>query len=147
MASTSNGMDLLHDVTLSREPEGSRTGIWFDCGRWWCRPHPESAIENLSELMRRKSYDIREIAKALGFGRRAFERVVAASIGLTPGVWLRQERAVMSRYRLREGCSIKELAFELGFGHPGDFSAEFKRWHGVTPASFRMASASRAFPE
>lgn len=63
--------------------------------------------------------------------------MVKTSLGIPPGVWLRSERAVSARHRLREGCCIKELAYEFGFRNPGDFSDEFKRWHGVSPIEFQ----------
>ena len=76
------------------------------------------------------------IARSLGLGERSFHRLIKDSLGIPPGIWLRRERAMFARYRLRSGSSVKELAFEYGFKHPGDFTAEFKRWHGVSPELF-----------
>lgn len=135
-------MDPLEKPTSSCGNSRYIASIWFENG-WWYRK-PDFSLVNLTVLMRRLHYNLAECSKALGLHRRTFERLVNSSLGLTPGIWLRQERAVMSRYRLREGCSIKELAFELGFAHPGEFAAEFKRWHGVNPTKFQQITASKS---
>ena len=39
--------------------------------------------------------------------------------------------------QLRNGCSsLTELAFELGYSDPANFTRSFKRWTGRAPSSF-----------
>lgn len=93
--------------------------------------------------MRESAYNSSAIAESLGVGERSFRRVVKESLGIPPGIWLRQERAVAAGYRLREGCSVKQLAAEFGFRHQWDFSVEFRRWYEMNPADFiRMVQES-----
>jgi AraC-like DNA-binding protein len=87
--------------------------------------------------MRDCLFQAAELAKSLGLGERTFHRVVIQSLGIPPGRWLRMERAAAAMVRLRAGCKVKELAEEFGFRHQGDFSAEFKRWHGVLPSEYQ----------
>ncbi len=78
-----------------------------------------------------------EIASRLGLSIRSFDRLVRDSLGISPGIWLRQLRAVAARMRVRDSEPIKSIAYELGFNHQGDFAREFKSWYDVSPASFR----------
>ena len=114
--------------------------IRFYNGYWrYSCPVRKSEFE-ISGLMRKHGYQRDLLARTLGLSGRSFHRLVKDSLGITPGTWLRQERAVAARYRLRGGASVKELAFEFGFKHPGDFTKEFKYWHGASP---RAVSAVR----
>lgn len=114
--------------------------LWFENGFWWYRcPHRNQVIE-ISSLIRRESYNVTAVARELGVGSRSFHRLVKDSFGIPPGEWLRRERAVSARYRLRDGCSVKQLATEYGFLHQGDFGAEFKLWHGVNPIEYQRRS-------
>jgi AraC-like DNA-binding protein len=109
----------------------------FDRGLWWYRCPSRGKIK-ISGLIHESSFRIEKVILGLGVGRRTFERAVEGSIGIPAGIWLRQQRAVESRHRLRAGSTVKELAAEYGFRHQWDFSAEFKRWHGVSPSRFRQ---------
>ena len=111
--------------------------LWFADGVWRYRAASDLDSLAISGILRLCFYQTAAIARELQTGERTFHRRVKESLGIPPGLWLRQERAVDSRRRLRAGCSIKEIAYDYGFAHPGDFSVEFKRWHGVTPAEFR----------
>lgn len=113
----------------------------FDRGFWWlCCPKSRQKFE-ITSLMRREAFKADRIARALGMGKWTLRRMVTDSLGIPLGYWLRMERAVSVEYRLREGCSVKELAVEYGFKHPGDFSEEFNRWHEIYPADFQTMVA------
>ncbi len=115
----------------------------FESGFWWYRlPH---GGENLviSGLMREVGYNATWLAERLGLGERTFQRIVNDSLGVSPGVWLRSERAVDARHRLAAGCSVKQLANIYGFKHQGDFSADFRRLHGINPTEHQKLARSR----
>jgi AraC-like DNA-binding protein len=121
-------------------PAGETRHLWFCDGVWWYRAATDIPPMAISGILQTCGYQSPAIARELRAGERTFHRRVKDSLGIPPGLWLRQERAVDSRRRLRSGCSIKVLAYDYGFTNPGDFSVEFKRWHGVTPSEFKMAS-------
>ena len=110
--------------------------LWFQDGFWWYCPSHGANRSEISSLIREVKFSPAGLAEKLHLGERTFRRIVTASLGIPPGNWLRQQRAVAARYRLREGGSVKEIATELGFRHQGDFSVEFKRWHEASPADF-----------
>ena len=118
-----------HDQVDSRR-------LWFENGVWWFRDAHNGSVFGITATMRRECYDADALAKALCMGSRSFRRLVKDSLGISPGIWLRMERAVAIRHQLREGLLIKTLSADYGFKHTGDFSDEFKRWHGVSPSKF-----------
>ncbi len=110
--------------------------VWVESGIWHYRCPRTFRAFVISQLMEDLAFDAISLAKALGVGDRSFRRLVKESLGIPPGRWLRQQRAVAAARRLQDGCPIKQLALEYGFRHQGDFSVEFKRWHGMGPAEF-----------
>jgi AraC-like DNA-binding protein len=118
------------------ETRESGKRLWFQDGFWWYRPSPGVNRSEISSLIREVKFSSVGLAEKLHLGERTFRRIVTDSIGIPPGHWLRQLRAVAARHRLREGGTVKEIATELGFRHQGDFCVEFKRWHEASPADF-----------
>jgi AraC-like DNA-binding protein len=124
------------EETESNPWEANRRNLWFENGCWYYRCPAKLRICEITSLMRKTAYNSASLAAALGVGERSFRRLVKDCLGIPPGLWLRWERAVAARHRLRSGCSVKELAAEYGFRHQGDFCVEFKRWHRVSPNHF-----------
>jgi AraC-like DNA-binding protein len=118
------------------ERQGTKARIWYADGFWWFRSAHDGTVREISSVMRRTRYDLKELAAALGLGVRTFHRVVQEDVGRSAGYWLRSLRAVEFRLRVRTGETLKSLAHDYGFRHPTDFSEEFKRWYGVCPASY-----------
>lgn len=125
------------------KPDAPRKNLWFENGFWWFRRDDRSLPVNITPYIRDSRFQITPLACKLGLGERTFHRLVKDSLGIPPGVWLRWERAVAARHRIREGCPVKQVAVELGFANPGDFSDEFKRWHKVSPLAYQGISRSK----
>jgi len=64
--------------------------------------------------------------------------------GLTPRQYLIDKRIAMSKAHLKEGRSVTETCFAVGFESLGSFSALFKTKTGQTPAQFRKEQLSRS---
>jgi AraC-like DNA-binding protein len=119
----------------------------FDRGFWryFC---PSKQIEfEISSLIRQAKFHPGKLAKALGISIRSLERTVKESLDTSAGTWLRHQRVVMIRLRLREGASVKELTPEAGFAHQTDLGAEFKKLQGMTPSTFRKIAQRRQNPD
>jgi AraC-like DNA-binding protein len=112
--------------------------LWFRDGFWWYSCPVRATDYKISSLIRNHGFRRDRIARSLGLSERSFHRLIKDSLDVSPGIWLRRERAVSALYRLRDGSSVKQLAFEFGFKHPGDFTNEFKHWYGVTPHAISM---------
>lgn len=84
---------------------------------------------------------LEDIARDVGLSRPRFFELFQECTGLTPSRVLnaaRMERAI----RLLTGgdSSMGDMALDLGFATPGNFSRFFKQQIGVTPMSFRRAA-------
>ena len=99
----------------------------------------------LGELARECRFRVDLICERLEISDRHLHRVFSDSIGLAPKDWLRRQRMVVARFLLRNGASIKEVAIELGFAHPKDFTREFRVCYQITPSMFIDREAERAF--
>lgn len=118
--------------------------IWYARGFWWFRSAHDGVVREMSSVMRRTRYDTQALAHALGLGERTFCRLVRDEIGHPVGYWLRSLRAVEFLHRIKTGESIRNLSQYYGYRHQTDFSAEFKRWHGVSPAVYRRNHSAQA---
>jgi AraC-like DNA-binding protein len=47
-------------------------------------------------------------------------------------------REAAEQYLAGQSFSIGEIAYLLGYSEPAAFHRAFKRWHGVTPAAYRL---------
>ncbi len=80
---------------------------------------------------------VEEVARSLGYSRQTLYRRLKAE-GTTfedvlDGV---RHRAALRLIR-KEGLSVKEAAWRLGYSDPAAFSRAFKRWTGVSPSDLR----------
>lgn len=56
-----------------------------------------------------------------------------------------EARAELAGWRLAHTSNpIEQIAVELGYGDPSNFSRTFRRWRGVTPSDFRRRAALAA---
>lgn len=95
----------------------------------------ESAIEaHLSQT----DLDLAAIAKLLHVSRWRLSRAFSAC-GADFRACLRRARMRRAARRLSEedASSIKEVAIDVGYLHPGDFTRHFREYWGMTPTAFR----------
>lgn len=80
------------------------------------------------------------VAQALHLSPRSLQRKLQEQ-GLTYSQVLEETRRELAvRYIRDSKLSISEITFMLGFSEPSNFSRAFKRWNGVSPSEYRMAS-------
>ena len=78
------------------------------------------------------------LARSAGMSRRHLRRAFAERFGLTPRAYLERSRMTRAASLLRDtDCLIKEVAAQVGFADPNNFSTVFKRFHGLSPEAFR----------
>jgi adenylylsulfate kinase-like enzyme/AraC-like DNA-binding protein len=84
---------------------------------------------------------LREVAREVGVERHTIEKVVRSATGQS----FRQFQGALlferAKILLEQGKSIKEVAFELGFGHPQSFHRFVRKSAGVTPSSLRRKAS------
>lgn len=80
---------------------------------------------------------IRQMAKLAGVSVRTLQRLLAAE-GLTFSQLAEQALAELARELLKDSdLTIDQIATQLGYSTPSNFSRAFQRWTGKSPAAFR----------
>lgn len=99
------------------------------------------AKEYLHDRMNRNP-GITELSAAVGMSVDHFSRMFKRSTGLAPHQYLgdiRLERA--KRLLVDARTPIIEIAFEIGYANPSQFSAFFRKRTGLSPREFRRTAA------
>jgi len=102
------------------------------------RPHPLRLI-----LDRHWDTDaaLGDLEGQTGFSRYHAVRTFTRAVGIAPGVYLRQLRALKARRLLHAGQAPARVAQELHFADRARFTRVFKEVHGIPPGRFRRLAA------
>ena len=84
-----------------------------------------------------------EVGRRLGLSERSLHRRLREE-GMTLRTLLHELRRQLSERYMREGISINETAFLLGYSEASAFHRSFRRWTGRTPAAYRRDRTSGA---
>ena len=80
---------------------------------------------------------IEAVARALGLSRQTLYRRLKAEDTTFEELLDGVRKRLALRLVGRDGLSVKESAWRLGFSDPSAFSRAFKRWTGKSPKDFR----------
>jgi len=84
------------------------------------------------------SLGVDAVARLIGISAQHVCRVLKRELGLTFAEVLRDVRLREARRLLRDSsCSMKEIAFRVGFRHPSQFTRAFRDDCGRSPSQFR----------
>ena len=72
----------------------------------------------------------------IGLARRTFTRQFRREVGESFVSWRQQACLLVAIPRLVAGEAITEVAIELGYENPAEFTSMFKRMLGVPPRSY-----------
>lgn len=98
------------------------------------RAHPLQAV---LERYWAQDLPLAELEMRTGFSRYYTVRTFTRDVGIPPGTYLRQLRALKARRLLRAGQSPAGVAQDLHFADQAHFTRAFKEVHGIPPGSFR----------
>ena len=88
--------------------------------------------------------DLDGAARLLGRGPRSLQGDLSRA-GTSYRVLLDQARLRRGAALLRESeASVTDIAIELGYEEPTNFTRAFRRWSGLTPRDFRSAGGPRS---
>lgn len=68
---------------------------------------------------------------------RTLARYCQSELGMSFTEWRLRVRYIHSMELLRSGCSVKEVAFTLGYHQTSPFISMFKRYAGITPEQYK----------
>ncbi|MCX4027089.1 helix-turn-helix transcriptional regulator [Endozoicomonas sp. SM1973] len=77
-----------------------------------------------------------EWAEKVNMSRRTLTRHFKAETGLSFGQWRLQAKLHQALHMLSKGCSVTQVAFELGYNSVSAFTHSFKKVLGVTPSGY-----------
>ncbi len=122
-------------------------------GRVTPRPRPglppavlRRAKEFLHERMNRNP-GVTELSAAAGMSVDHFSRMFKRSTGLAPHQYLSDIRLERAKRLLAEGrAPIIDIAYEIGYANPSQFSAFFRKRTGLSPSAFRRNTLAASMP-
>lgn len=94
----------------------------------------------LSRLDDRK-LGIKAVARELSMSVRSLQARLLAE-GSPFSALLQDTREALAKKHLREGYTVEDITFMLGFSDPSAFRKAFKKWTGLTPKEFRDAKSA-----
>ncbi|MEO0539040.1 MAG: AraC family transcriptional regulator [Cyanobacteria bacterium P01_A01_bin.123] len=75
-----------------------------------------------------------ELAQRIGIGPTTLNKGFRTVFGVTPFAYLTRHRMEQAERLLRQlDCTVAEVANQVGYANPAQFSAAFKRQFGITP--------------
>ena len=89
------------------------------------------------EKYHQERIELNDIAKAAFMSRFHYVRVFKQLYGVTPRNYLRDLRISKAKQLLKEGRSITDTCFEVGYESLATFSTTFKKGTGYSPREFQ----------
>lgn len=83
------------------------------------------------------SCSISELARQYGVSASKLKRDFFIAFETCVGSFANTQRLVLGKKLLEEGISVSQVAYRVGYSHPANFSAAFKRHFGVSPRDIR----------
>ncbi len=103
----------------------------------------QAVVELIAEQVRKDPairYDFKEEAAAAGLSYSHFRRIFRNLVGRAPHDYLLACRMQLAARLLRNpALRVKEIAYELGYDDPAQFSKLFKNKVGLSPQQYRDA--------
>jgi signal transduction histidine kinase/CheY-like chemotaxis protein/streptogramin lyase len=83
-------------------------------------------------------FHMEDLAKESGISRSQLHRKISGIFGQSPGEFLRTIRLKRGAELLKEKTgNISEIAYQVGFDNPANFSTSFRRQFGIPPSEYR----------
>jgi len=86
------------------------------------------------ELARRANWSVTNMANYFKVSVRTLERHFVKNTGLTPRIWITQQRRLEALALIREGYTVKETAATLGYKFAGNLTRSIKSRCAVSPS-------------
>lgn len=89
-----------------------------------------------------KTVFVNEVASLVNMAPSTFFRHFKGLIGVTPMQYLKQLRLHAARSMLlHEACSVSQVAYDVGYESPSQFSRDYKKLFGLTPTCQQTGSS------
>ena len=96
----------------------------------------EHLLENESRV------DINQLARYSGYSHRHFQRLFRNKTGMSVGDYIHRRRLTRAAMLVRlTGCSLHDIAIDMGFDSQSSFNREFRKKFGCSPGMYRNHQA------
>ncbi|MEM7061855.1 MAG: AraC family transcriptional regulator [Cyanobacteria bacterium P01_B01_bin.77] len=106
------------------------------------KPETVHQIQRAAEILRSHLENPptqKDLAQQIGISDRTLQKGFKALFGMTPFVYLTQQRMVKAERLLRQpDHTVAEVANWVGYTNPAQFAAAFKRQFGITPSACKQ---------
>jgi AraC-like DNA-binding protein len=90
------------------------------------------------------AWTLAEVAQKSGVGVRSLNTKFRAAFGMTVFEYLKRRRLEFAHEALiQRQVSVSEIAYQVGYENPANFTTAFRRHFGVVPSTLRKAFVSR----
>jgi AraC family transcriptional regulator len=107
---------------------------------------PPSVLRRAKEFLHDEMYrnpGVTELSAAVGMNVDHFSRMFKRSTGLAPHQYLDNIRLERAKQLLAEGrAAMIDIAYEIGYANPSQFSTFFRKRTGLSPTEFRRSVLS-----
>ena len=116
------------------------------------RPPPEDAV---TEDDRQRLHEVRhtlmaghdnppslvDLARGAGMSHKKLNQIFSREFGVSMHTFLRDYRLEQGQKMVAEGRGVKETAYALGYRHPSNFIAAYRKKFGASPGAQRKSTA------
>ncbi len=103
-----------------------------------CKISSGAKHTGLQQALDSRAKNIDEMAKYAEMSKYHFIREFKKAVGITPWQYILQRKITQAKELLHNrDKTIKQIAYETGFGNPDYFSTTFKKFTGCKPGDFR----------
>ena len=82
-------------------------------------------------------FNLEFLSKEIGMSRMSLHRKIIGLFGQSPGDFVRTIRLKHGAELLKNKTeTISEIAYEVGFSNPANFSASFRHQFGISPTKY-----------
>lgn len=85
-------------------------------------------------------WTIASLSRSVGVSERKLKEGFRATIGNSVHAYLTEIRLNAAAAMLREGRSVTDVAYSVGFDNLSHFSKVFRQFHGVNPSSYKSSN-------
>ncbi|MDP2365207.1 MAG: ATP-binding protein, partial [Ignavibacteria bacterium] len=106
----------------------------------------DKVLDALENNLNNENFDTELLAKEIFISRRQLHRKLQAVTGQAPGEFIRIFKLKRAAQMLIENrFSVTQIALEVGFGSPAQFTRAFKKYFGCLPSEFKEKCSHKFF--
>jgi AraC-like DNA-binding protein len=134
--------ELLHSTLTDATSGGAGGGRYKASQLGWYADRIDRAREELDEQYARE-HSLAGLARSVGMSPYHFARIFRELSGLPPHRYLVRRRLNAAANRLRDGASVTETCYAVGYRSLSRFIHAFRAATGMTPSQFRSTPRLR----